>query len=272
VSASQDGKLLVWDALTTNKLFAVPLRSSWVMTCAFSPSATFVACGGLDNVCSIYCLRNADNHQPIRVCRELTAHSGFLSCCRFLNDRQIVTCSGDQTCILWDIEVGTKLMEFKSHTGDVMSLSVSRDKKIFVSAACDTTSKVWDFNSGKCTHTFTGDESDLNSSAFFPDGLAFATGSDDSLCHLYDLRCYKELNNYTAKNSSYGITSIDFSASGRYLFGGYDDYNCHIWDSIRAEEVGLLTGHQNRVSCLGVGADGCALCTGSWDNLLKIWA
>jgi guanine nucleotide-binding protein G(I)/G(S)/G(T) subunit beta-1 len=37
VSASQDGKLIVWDAHTTNKLHAIPLRSAWVMTCAYSP-------------------------------------------------------------------------------------------------------------------------------------------------------------------------------------------------------------------------------------------
>lgn len=38
VSASQDGKLIVWDAYTTNKVAAIPLRSSWVMTCAYAPS------------------------------------------------------------------------------------------------------------------------------------------------------------------------------------------------------------------------------------------
>jgi len=202
VSASQDGKLLVWDAITTNKLHAIPLRSSWVMTCAFSPAATIVACGGLDNVCSIYSLRSGETSQPMRPSRELSAHSGFLSCCRFISDRQIVTCSGDQTCILWDLEAGTKLLEFKSHQGDVMSLAVSKDKTHFVSAACDTTSKVWDLNTGKCTHTFDGHEADLNSVAYFPDGLAFVTGSDDSSCRLFDHRCYKELNNYTAKNNS----------------------------------------------------------------------
>eukprot|EP00966_Prymnesium_polylepis_P076946 1783205-Prymnesium_polylepis.1 len=37
VSASQDGKLIVWNAFTTNKVHAIPLRSSWVMTCAFAP-------------------------------------------------------------------------------------------------------------------------------------------------------------------------------------------------------------------------------------------
>lgn len=129
VSASQDGKLIVWDAYTTNKVHAIPLRSSWVMTCAYSPSGQFVACGGLDNICSIYSLRNtgisgggsgAISGQITKPSRELSAHSGYLSCCRFINDRQIVTSSGDMTCMLWDIESGVRTMEFSDHTGDVM--------------------------------------------------------------------------------------------------------------------------------------------------------
>ena len=65
VSASQDGKLIVWNAMSTNKVHAIPLRSSWVMTCAFAPNAKMVACGGLDNVCSIYRLDGKE--QPIKV-------------------------------------------------------------------------------------------------------------------------------------------------------------------------------------------------------------
>lgn len=34
---------------------------------------------------------------------------------------------------------------------------------------------------------------------------------------------------------------------------------------------GILSGHDNRVSCLGVTADGMAVATGSWDSFLKIW-
>ncbi|KAI0244083.1 G protein subunit beta [Massospora cicadina] len=131
ISASQDGKLIVWDAYSTNKLYAIPLRSSWVMTCAYAPSGNLVACGGLDNICSIYSLNSRDN--PIKVSRELSAHTGYLSCCRFLSDRQIMTCSGDMTCILWDIEANSKITEFADHTGDVMSLTLSPDKNIFVS-------------------------------------------------------------------------------------------------------------------------------------------
>lgn len=124
VSASQDGKLIVWDAYTTNKVHAIPLRSSWVMTCAYSPSGNFVACGGLDNICSIYNLQNKEGNS-VRGARELSAHSGYLSCCRFLNDRQIVTSSGDMTCMLWDIEAGVRVVEFSDHTGDVMRYAIA---------------------------------------------------------------------------------------------------------------------------------------------------
>lgn len=35
--------------------------------------------------------------------------------------------------------------------------------------------------------------------------------------------------------------------------------------------TGVLSGHDNRVSCLGVTSDGMAIATGSWDSFLKIW-
>lgn len=38
VSSSQDGKLIVWDAFTTNKEHAVTMPTTWVMACAFGPS------------------------------------------------------------------------------------------------------------------------------------------------------------------------------------------------------------------------------------------
>ncbi|KAI9284955.1 G-protein beta subunit Bpp1 [Umbelopsis sp. AD052] len=270
VSASQDGKLIVWDAYTTNKVHAIPLRSSWVMTCAYAPSGNFVACGGLDNICSIYNLRTRDG--PNRAARELSAHTGYLSCCRFINDRQILTSSGDMTCMLWDIDAGVKIEEFTDHTGDVMSLSLSSNPNIFVSGACDATAKVWDIRAKRCVQTFAGHESDINSVQFFPNGNAIGTGSDDASCRLFDLRADRELNQYTHDSIVCGITSVAFSVSGRLLFAGYDDFNCNVWDTLKGERVGVLTAHENRVSCLGVSSDGMALCTGSWDSFLKIWA
>ncbi|KAL1918513.1 uncharacterized protein VTP21DRAFT_3173 [Calcarisporiella thermophila] len=270
VSASQDGKLIVWDAYTTNKVNAIPLRSSWVMTCAYAPSGNLVACGGLDNICSIYNLRGKDTSRPVR---ELSAHSGYLSCCRFMDDRQMVTSSGDMTCMLWDIETGVKTEEFTDHTGDVMSISLSpTNPNTFISGSCDTTAKLWDLRTARCVQTFSGHESDINAVQFFPNGDAFGTGSDDASCRLFDLRADRELNQYASEGILCGITSCAFSLSGRLLFAGYDNFDCNVWDTLRGDRVGVLQGHENRVSCLGVAADGMALCTGSWDSTLRVWA
>jgi guanine nucleotide-binding protein G(I)/G(S)/G(T) subunit beta-1 len=275
VSASQDGKLIIWNGFTTNKVHAIPLRSSWVMTCAYSPSGNFVACGGLDNLCSVYKLPSAkDAPTQQKTHAELAQHEGYLSCCRFLTDEEIITSSGDSTCILWDIETKTPKNIFSDHTGDVMSVSIHKGTGQFVSGSCDATSKLWDYrtSSTKAVKTFHGHESDINSVQFFPDGNAFGTGSDDSSCRLFDIRAYAQVNKYCDDKILCGITSVGFSQTGKLLFAGYDDYNCYVWDTQRGTLLDQLVGHDNRVSCLGVSEDGKALVTGSWDTLLKVWA
>jgi len=275
VSASQDGKLIVWNAMENSKSNAIPLRSSWVMTCAFEQiKGGLVACGGLDNLCSIY---NAqDTQQPSRAHRELAAHDGYLSCCRFLSDASILTASGDSLCMLWDVELGQSKTTFAGHDGDVMSISVLPlvDPNIFVSASCDTMAKVWDIRQGKCVMTFRGHESDVNAVTMFPDSKGVGTGSDDSTCRFFDMRSCGEVAEFKNDMVLCGITSVSFSSSGRLLFAGYDDFNCLGWDLLGStnKEAYKLTGHENRVSCVGVSPDGLALCTGSWDTNLKIWS
>jgi guanine nucleotide-binding protein G(I)/G(S)/G(T) subunit beta-1 len=209
VSASQDGKLIIWDAYTTNKVHAIPLRSSWVMTCAYSPSGNYVACGGLDNICSIYNLSAREG--PTRVARELSGHSGYLSCCRFISDKRILTSSGDMTCVLWDLETGSKVHEFADHLGDVMSLSINPlDHNQFVSGACDAFAKLWDIRQQKCVQTFAAHDSDINAIQFFPNGNAFGTGSDDASCRLFDIRADREL-------ASYQVRPLTHLASGIWI-------------------------------------------------------
>lgn len=275
VSASQDGKLIIWNGFTTNKVHAIPLRSAWVMTCAYSPGGQLVACGGLDNLCSVFKLPEAqrDGNPSQKTYAELAMHEGYLSCCRFIRDSEIITSSGDSSCILWDVEAKTHKALFNDHTGDVMSVDIFDSTGVFISGSCDATAKLWDYRAGKhCMKTFHGHESDINSVKFFPDGNAFGTGSDDSSCRLFDIRAYDQLNEYSDPKILCGITSVCFSLTGNKLCAGYDDFNCYVWDTLSGTLVDQLMGHDNRVSCIGVSEDGKALATGSWDTTCQIWA
>jgi len=247
------------------------------MTCAYSPGGGLVACGGLDNLCSIYNLRpqkdEKDKETPsIKVQKELNGHSGYLSGCKFITDRHILTSSGDMSCILWDVEIGQSVQKFQEHTGDVMSVSVAPDQNSFVSGACDTHAKIWDIRSGKCTQSFQGHESDINSVCFFPNGLSFGTGSDDYTCKLFDIRADRDLMTYSQDSVREGVTSIAFSNSGRFLFAAYEDKKVIVWDTLKGKPLQILNDHEARVSCLAIAPNGTALCTGSWDHNLKIYA
>ena len=284
VSASQDGKLIIWDGLSTNKMYAVPLRSSWVMTCAFdqtSPSSRTIACGGLDNLCSVFVVD--DTWTPERGPNaELSGHDGYLSCCRFLTSKQILTCSGDHTCMLFDIPTRKAVSTFSDHTSDVMSIAVNpNNPNQFVSGSCDTQAKVWDKRQPLApTHEFWGHEADINCVEFCSDGYTFVSGSDDASVRLWDLRSSRELAKFCDEGVIHGITSIGISRSGRIIYAGQDDYNCMMWDTLDPLKEPIRLGsnsnlpntHENRLSTIGVSPDGQAVCTGSWDTVLKIWA
>jgi guanine nucleotide-binding protein G(I)/G(S)/G(T) subunit beta-1 len=285
VSASQDGKLIIWNALTTHKEYAIALRSSWVMTCAYSPDHKMVAAGGLDNICSIYKL-NTDGVKAVQDAKpaiELASHEGYLSCCRFIPEGSggsILTSSGDGTVILWDISSSNRqpVEVFSEHTSDVMSVSVNEaNNNLFVSGSCDAHAKVYDIrqNPKQSVLSFAGHESDINSVQFLPEGTAFATGSDDSHCKLWDLRSHSALNDFVDRKTVCGSTCVSFSRTGRLLFASYDEGDVKVWDTLTGQMIRGLGGHNKhdeRVSCVSVSMDGQALCTASWDTVMKIWA
>eukprot|EP01083_Nonionella_stella_P109345 318730_1 len=278
-SASQDGKLMIWNGHTENKLLAIPLKSAWVMTCAYSPTSTYVSCGGLDNRVSIYRL-NEYSHgygdKSMQPFYELEQHEGYISCIRFWDDSHVVSSSGDSTLLLWDIEKAKPVSHFMDHTADVMGVALWQERNVFVSVSCDNTAKIWDINSrDKCVGNFTGHQEDVNCCDWFPDGHAFATGSDDASAKMFDTRAYRELKSYTNKNVNCGLTSLKFSKSGKYLLTGYDDPPYMLsWSTLsgRTTQSNFQSLLKKRVSCLDLNCSGKAFATGSWDQNIRVWS
>jgi len=183
----------------------------------------------------------------------------------------MLTSSGDGTCVQWNINERKAVAIFEGHESDVMCLTPAQ-ANTFVSASVDHTAKVWDIRARACVQTHEGHDSDVNSIDMFPDLQAFATGSDDTTMRLFDIRSWGEVNKYADDRVGMAVTSCAFSASGRMLFGGYDDNRARVWDTIKGELYSPEMLHDKRVSCLGVNRSGSALCTGSWDDTLKVWA
>ena len=84
------------------------------------------------------------------------------------------------------------------------------------------------------------------------------------------------------------VTSLAHSKSGALLFAGYEDNTAVAWETISKTlkwyQLGISknrvsgnegagrSGHDNRVSCLGLNKSGQALATGSWDMTILLWS
>jgi len=281
ISAAQDGSIIVWNALNGHKLDLIELKSTWVMSCAFSKSGRMTASGGLDNTVTIYKISETGQAQPTAPPshpRELVEHGGYISGAVFIDDTKVISSSGDQKCILWDTERGTALHTFSEHKQDVMDIDMLNDN-LCVTGSVDHNCKVWDYrlDSKTKTMTFHGHEGDINSVCAMHNKYSFISGGDDSRVMLFDTRSYSPLQEYKDAKISHGIASVALSSSGRYAFAGYDDSIARTWDTLTGELVQNIGNqgqptHSNRVTCLGVNSNGTAVATGSWDMTLRVWA
>ncbi|KAF7255900.1 hypothetical protein EG68_06940 [Paragonimus skrjabini miyazakii] len=268
---SGDGKLIVWDTFTSKKIHMIPLKTAWVMGCAFSPSLNFVASGGLDNIISLFCLKSVNN--VAKHVRDLTGHSGYVGCLRFMDDQHLLSSSGDKTCAYWDVETASIISSYRGHANDVTAIAVSKQTpNTFVSSSSDHTCRLWDLRSSEAVQYFEGHQQDVNGVDFFPaNAYAFASSSDDGSCRLWDIRGDQAIGVYIDDFINCGCSSVAISKSGRLLISGYDDFNCHVWDLLREERVGILSAHENRVCSVTISESGIGVATGSWDTTCLIW-
>jgi len=269
VSCSQDGKLIVWNGLTTHKLYVIPLKSQWVLTCAYSPGGRYVSCGGLDNTLYLFKLTEDDSIPQTSI--DLKGHEGSISRTRFLDDERVISTSGDKSAILWNISATNVEQQFNGHLGDVLCLDVNKDRNTFVTGSIDKSCMLWDLRTGEAEISYTGHSADVNSVKYFPGYNSFASGSDDGTIRLFDLRANRELMVFTQpEDEAFRVLSVAFSQSGRYLFSACH-FSTFIWDTLSGKNTGSLED-DDIISWVGVNPNGRALYSASWNSFIKVYA
>ena len=154
------------------------------------------------------------------------------------------------------------------HTGEVNSVSFSRDGTLLASASADRTVILWDVAKREETGTLTGHTGAVNSASFSPDGTLLASGSTDGTVILWDLA--KREDRTTLTGHTDGVNSVSFSPD-EILASGSADGTVILWDLAKKEDTATLTGHASAVNSLSFSRDGTILASGAVDGKIKLW-
>lgn len=69
---------------------------------------------------------------------------------------------------------------------------------------------------------------------------------------MFDLRADREVCKYRKDSIIFGCNSVDFSLSGRLLFGGYNDYVVNVWDVLKVNRILKITEVENEIHLIKI--------------------
>jgi WD repeat/SOCS box-containing protein 1 len=195
LSASRDSTLKLWDMNDDGNMFRTLTahgENEWVMCCAWSPNAKYVASGGSHKSLFVYDTNNWS------VFRNLRAHHHSVVSCQFSPDSKLlVSASYDTTVIMWDYFNEQQLAVFwhllppplpiyASGANDnyIRSLSFSPDGEHIATVCDDGNLRIWSIFDPR-QPVASAEVTNAVCTTYSTDGFCLSVGTREGNVHLF---------------------------------------------------------------------------------------
>jgi WD40 repeat protein/serine/threonine protein kinase len=295
-SASQDGKVTIWDARSGKQLFQFRAHDEHARSVAYSPDGRLLATTSWDKTVKIWDVQTlADDRDPMPLHTFTRRGPGFGVV--FSPDGKRLASAGRRgtrrdgsgkqlaEVRIWDAVSGQELCTLEGEEQPVSSgLTFSPDGQ-FLATGHDQENRngiygnavyLWDANTGRKIRTFTGHTQGVWSVAFSPDGRFLASGAGQASgfvgtggeLKLWDVQTGHQLLDLRAHIT---VFALAFSPDGRRLVSAGADETIKLWDTDTGNEVVTLRGHFGTVRTLAFSPNGQRLLSASHDMTVRIW-
>ncbi|KAK7511453.1 WD repeat protein-like protein [Phyllosticta citriasiana] len=156
VSASSDVSVKLWRpaAHEATPPQTIGLHSDYVKCLASpSPTANWVASGGLDRKINLWDLNGAGQTLQIGVEDESAAKGSVYA---LAATNTLVAGGGPESIVrVWDARSGKRITKFVGHTDNIRDVMIAEGGDTIMTASSDQTVKVWSMTAGRCMYTLT---------------------------------------------------------------------------------------------------------------------
>ncbi len=182
--------------------------------------------------------------------RTLKGHSKMLRGIAFSADgKQIVSCSGDRTVRIWNVETGKEEKQLKFKRGARTAI-FSPNSKLLAVGGLDRKVYIIDLKTGKPRHKLAGHSFSIRSLAFSPDGKTLASGSDDMSIMLWNVESGEKKVTLTGHSSL--VTALTFDQDGKQLYSASPDGSVRVWDVATGKEAKRLVDGQPGFNAIAI--------------------
>jgi predicted dehydrogenase/DNA-binding beta-propeller fold protein YncE len=285
VAFSPDGKLLagagyelvrVWNVESKQPAAELKPISGYARAVAWSPNGGLIAVAGYGTV-TLW--------EPAsgKLVRTLEGHGGYVYAVAFSPDGAVVASGGeDQTIRLWDPQNGSEKLAIEDSEYPITGLAFSPDGAALAAAAGDET-RITKPGPIRVFNPATGEERPLSlpehekaatGVAISPDGRWLVSTSVDEKVNVYDLAAGKAVGFYADHNRQTNAAvflpggNAVISAGGGRAKGKND---IKLWLRGSGDELGTISGHEERVTSVSLHPDGKTLASGSYDGTVALW-
>ena len=285
VAFSPDGKSLaaasyelvrVWNVESKEAAAELKPISGYAKAVAWSPDGQLIAVAAYGSVT----LWEAESG---KLARTLEGHGGYVHTVAFSADGSLLATGGeDQTVRLWNPGDGTEQLAIEDFEYPVTGLAFSPDGTALAVASGDET-RITKPGPVRVFNPATGDERPLDlpehekaatGVAISPDGRWLVSTSVDEKVNVYDLSTGKALGFFADHNRQTNAAvflpggNAVISAGGGRAKGKND---VKIWLRASGDELGTISGHEQRVTSISLHPDGKTLASASYDGTVALW-
>ncbi|MCI0540023.1 MAG: WD40 repeat domain-containing protein, partial [Verrucomicrobiales bacterium] len=175
----------------------------------------------------------------------LDGHRSAVNEAAFSGDGQrVVTCSSDESAILWSLETNSPVRKLLGHDGWVWKVSFSPDSQRIATGARDRQRRgagLWHGVSGEQIAMPEDQGKWVRSVVFAPDGALFASGSNDFTIRLWNSETGALV--VPLRGHDNVVETLDFSPDSLRLASGGADRTVRLWDVKTHRPLAVFRGH-----------------------------
>ena len=263
LTATESGKVFVWDVETETLHRFFPLPQSMHTTAAFSPDGSIVI--------------TWSRFTPPRIWDSMTGiilttfHNTVerISFVSFSPDsRYVATVSIDGIIQIWDVKNGNEICTLTEDKSVVSVLKFSADGHRLVTAAIgNPLATVWDVFDCRRIAILEGHKGMITSAAFSFDGKSIITGSDDGTVRIFE---YGKADPIILAAHEGKVLTVEYSPDGKRIVTGSNDGTARLWEIENGQTLAVLKGHGKAVSSAKFSPDGAYILTAGFGKML-LW-